>query len=156
MGEVIRGVNFPSYLVASFLAGYVMMGVDLMLEGFLGLFGTYRDYMEFMRGWGIPEDQIFLFMAVGHQINSFVLGLFFVHPRVYPKIPLRGLFKGLVFGFLWNVLAILVAMVSYMLGAEFMRLIASPDVRDLVSITLLHLVWGGVLGLVYNPPETVC
>ena len=40
MSEIVRGVNFKSYLFASLVAGYVMMGVDLMLDGFLGLFGT--------------------------------------------------------------------------------------------------------------------
>ncbi|MDQ7039160.1 MAG: hypothetical protein Q9N26_08230 [Aquificota bacterium] len=151
MGEVIRGVNFPSYLIASFLAGYAMLGVDIMLDGFLGLFGTYRDYMEVMEGWGVPEEQVFLLMAVGHQINSFLLGIFFAHPAIYSRIPSGGLIKGLIFGFVWNVLVFLVAIPLYLGGAEFMGLI----LKDPLSLTLLHMIWGGVLGLLYSPPRSL-
>jgi len=151
LDEVIRGINFKSYLVASFLAGYAMLGADIMLEGLFGLFGTYREYMEVMKGWGIPEEQTFLMMAVGHQFNSFLLGLFFAHPSVYRRIPFEGPVKGIVFGFVWNLLVFAVAFPLYVGGAGFMGLIF----KDPVSLTLLHLLWGGVLGLLYSPPKSL-
>ncbi len=150
----MKGVNLPSYLVASFFAGYAMLGVDIMLEGFLGLFGTYRDYMRVMEGWGVPEDQVFLLMAVGHQLNSLLLGFFFVHPKVYRRIPFEGFLKGAVFGLIWNFLALGFAGITGLLGAEFMKLIARADLESLVSLTLLHVIWGSVLGLLYDPPDT--
>ncbi len=137
------------------MAGYAMLGADLMLEGLLGLFGTYRNYMEAMISWGVPQDQAFILMALGHQINSFLLGLFFAHPKVYRRIPFSGPFKGLIFGFVWNLIAICVATISHTLGAEFMGIIANPDIKNILSLTLLHLIWGGVLGILYNPPDSV-
>lgn len=77
--KVIEGVNFPSYLFSSLIAGYVMMAVDMMLDGFFGLFGTYREYLDTVRQFGLFDGYEGLAMAIGHTINSLVLALIFVN-----------------------------------------------------------------------------
>ena len=154
MSEVVRGVNFASYLFASLVAGYVMMGVDLMLDGFLGLFGTYRGYIELIKLWGIFRGLEDWVMAVGHMVNSVVLALVFVYPSVYRRLPGRGGFvKGLSFGVLWHILVLIALVVTAFGGAEFMREFLRMPLSDHLSLFLLHLVWGGVLGLLYVPRE---
>ncbi|WP_457600704.1 hypothetical protein [Hydrogenivirga sp.] len=152
MNETIRGVNFSSYLFASLVAGYVMLGADLMLDGFLGLFGTYRGYIELIKLWGIfvgMEDWV---MAAGHTLNSVVLALVFVHPKVYGTLPSRsGLLKGLAFGALWHLLVLLVLVITAYGGAKFMKEFLGMPFRDHLSLLLLHLVWGGTLGFLYVP-----
>ncbi len=145
-------MNFGSYLFASLVAGYVMMGVDLMLDGFLGLFGTYKTYIDLIKLWGIFEGLEDWVMAIGHMANSVVLALFFVHPYIYRRLPgSSGPAKGIVFGLLWHVAVLTVLVITASGGAEFMRELLNAPFRDHVSLFLLHLVWGGVLGLLYVP-----
>ncbi len=152
MSEIIRGVNFGSYLFASLVAGYVMMGVDLMLDGFLGLFGTYRTYVEIVKLWGIFKGLEDWVMAVGHMANSVVLALLFVHPSIYRRLPGRsGLVKGISFGALWHVVVLIALVITASGGARFMGELLHTPLREHVSLFLLHIVWGGVLGLLYVP-----
>lgn len=152
MKEIIRGVNFPSYLFASLVAGYVMMGVDMMLEGFLGLFGTYKSYIELIKIWGVfrgVEDWV---MVLGHMANSVVLAVLFVHPRIYYRLPGKsGLVKGLVFGIVWHVLVLLVLVITAFGGAVFMRKFLNTPLSEHISLLLLHLIWSGTLGALYEP-----
>ncbi len=154
MAEVIRGVNFGSYVFASFIAGYVMMGADLMLEGFLGLFGTYRTYVELIGMWGLFRGFEDWIMAIGHTLNSLLLALFFVHPKVYTRLPFKsGLAKGLVFGILWHVFVLAFALITAFGGSNFMKGFLHVPPQEHVSLFLLHLIWAGALGLLYSPPE---
>ena len=154
MSDVVKGVNFLSYLFASFVAGYVMMGVDLILEGFLGLFGTYKTYIELIKLWGIFKGFEDWIMALGHTLNSFVLALAFVHPKVYEALPSgSGLIKGLIFGFLWHVLVVLVLIITAFGGAKFMKGFLNMEIGEHISLLILHIVWGAVLGLLYMPPK---
>lgn len=129
-----------------------MMGADLMLEGFLGLFGTYRHYIELIKMWGIFEGLEDWIMAIGHTINSVVLAVPFVHPAVYRRIPFSsGFLKGLTFGLLWHFLVLLVLLITAFGGAKFMREFLNMPLKDHISLFLLHLLWGGVLGVLYVP-----
>ncbi len=145
-------MNFKSYLFASLVAGYVMMGVDLMLDGFLGLFGTYRTYIELIKLWGIFKGLEDWVMAIGHMANSVILALVFVYPPVYERLPgKKGLVKGIGFGALWHVVVLIVLVVTAFGGARFMKEFLSMPLNEHVSLFLLHVVWGGVLGLLYVP-----
>ncbi len=145
-------MNFWSYLFASLVAGYVMMGVDLMLDGFLGLFGTYKTYIELIKLWGIFKGFEDWVVAIGHMLNSVVLALAFVYPTIYKKLPGKsGFLKGLSFGILWHIVVLIVLVITAFGGAGFMREFLSMPLREHVSLFLLHLVWGGVLGLLYVP-----
>ena len=145
-------MNFGSYLFASLVAGYVMMGVDLMLDGFLGLFGTYRTYVELIKLWGIFKGFEDWVMAIGHMANSVVLALVFVYPPIYARLPGRkGLVKGVSFGVLWHVVVLIVLLITAFGGARFMKEFLNMPLNEHVSLFLLHVVWGGVLGLLYVP-----
>ncbi len=154
MNDILKGVNFPSYLFASLVAGYVMLGADLMLEGFLGLFGTYRNYIEMIRLWGIFRGYEDVAMVVGHTLNSVVIALPFVHPRVYRLLPTRsGLLKGIAFGVFWHILVLIVLLITASCGAKFMKEFLSMSLPDHASLFLLHLMWASTLGLLYTPPK---
>ena len=156
MNEVLKGVNFPSYLFASLVAGYVMLGADLMLEGTLGLFGTYRYFIELTKGFGIMEGMEDLAMVIGHTADSVVLALFFVHPRIYRLIPSKGgALKGAVFGIAWSFLVEVVVFTLARLGSGFMEGFLNLPLRIHISIFLLHIIWGTVLGILYNPSKHV-
>ncbi len=156
MNEVIKGVNFLSYLFASLVAGYVMLGVDMMLEGALGLFGTYRHFIELTKDFGIMEGMEDLAMVIGHTADSVVLALFFVHPRIYRLIPSKsGALKGAIFGLVWSVIVEVVVFTLANLGSKFMEGFLNLPVAIHISILLLHLIWGTVLGILYNPPKPV-
>lgn len=152
--KVIEGVNFPSYLFSSLIAGYVMMAVDMMLDGFFGLFGTYREYLDTVRQFELFDGYEGLAMAIGHTINSLVLALIFVNKRIYNKIPAKsGLIKGVIFGIVWHVCVLVVLLISSLGGAKFAVNMLSSSYTSQVSLFLLHIVWGGTLGLLYTPQE---
>ena len=154
MSKVVRGVNFPSFLFASLTAGYVMAGVDMILEGFLGLFGTYRDYIELVKLWDMFKGYEDLATMTGHMLNSVVLALVFVHPSVYHRLPTRsGLIKGLTFGALWHLVVLFILFVTAFGGALFMKKFLSLSLNFHVSLFLLHLIWAGTLGILYVPEE---
>jgi len=156
LNEVVRGVNFLSYLFASFVAGYVMMGVDFMLDGFMGLFGTYKTYIELIKLWGVFKGFEDWVMALGHTLNSSVLALVFVHPKIYMALPFKnGLLKGLVFGTLWHIVVLFSLVVTAFGGAPFMKGFLSMGVSEHISLLILHIMWGTVLGLLYTPPQKI-
>ncbi|HIQ48222.1 MAG TPA: hypothetical protein EYH58_01105 [Aquifex aeolicus] len=150
---IIKGVNFGSYLFASFFAGYVMMGLDLMLDGFLGLFGTYKYYIEMTKIWGIFKGLEDWITILGHMLNSLILAVVFVHPSVYFKLPGNGLIKGFIFGLVWHVLVVVFLIITAWGGSEFMRAFLSMPLKAHISLFLEHLIWGMSLGLLYEPPK---
>ncbi|WP_461829745.1 hypothetical protein [Aquifex sp.] len=150
--QVIKGVNFLSYLFASFVAGYVMFGVDMMLDGFLGLFGTYEFYVNLLKELGLFKGYEDIAMVLGHQLNSMVLALFFVHPAVYFRLPGNPFLKGLSFGILWHLLVLVVLFITAFGGAEFMKRFLGMPFSDHLSLFILHVVWGVCLGVLYEPP----
>lgn len=148
--RVINEVNFFSYLFSSLVAGYVMMAVDIMMDGFLGLFGTYREYLNIIKQFGMFNGFEDVIMILGHMINSVVLALFFVHPAVYRRLPFKvGMAKGIVFGAFWHVCVVLFLFITSLGGAKFSITMMSASLSSQVSLFLLHLVWGAVLGLLY-------
>lgn len=152
--KVIKNVNFPSYVFSSFVAGYVMMAVDMMMDGFLGLFGTYREYLQMVRQFGIFQGFEGIALVVGHTINSLVLALFFVDIRVYDRIPLRGgLAKGIFFGAVWHMWVLVFILSASIGGSKFATSMLHAPYTSHISLFLLHLIWGGTLGLLYTPKE---
>ncbi len=128
-----------------------MLAVDLMLEGFLGLFGTYRTYIELIKIWGLFRGLEDWIMVGGHMINSVVLSLVFVHPKVYRKLPGKlGLIKGLVFGLFWHLFVLTVISLSALGGSQFMKEMLDMPLRDHISLFVLHVIWGATLGVLYT------
>ncbi|WP_148209113.1 hypothetical protein [Thermocrinis albus] len=148
---MIKGVNFPSYVFASLVAGYVMMGVDIMLEGFLGLFGSYRQYVEIVSYTGLFRGYEDLAMVIGHTFNSMIFAIFFVTPQVYHRLPSPwGAVKGLFFGICWHALALAFLVITSLLGARMSELMLPHHLHQHLTLLLLHVVWGVTLGALYN------
>jgi uncharacterized membrane protein YagU involved in acid resistance len=151
---VISEVNFFSYLFSSLVAGYVMMAVDIMMDGFLGLFGTYREYLNIIKQFGMFNGFEDVIMVLGHMANSVILALFFVHPAVYRRLPFKwGVAKGIVFGAFWHVCVVLFLLITSLGGAKFSTAMMSASFSSQVSLFFLHMVWGGTLGFLYSQKD---
>lgn len=135
---VISRINFKSLLVAAILAGYGMYVIDYRLAGALGLFGMF----PVNDGWWM----------LTHHVDSILFALPFAWPLVYESLPGSGWLKGLVYGFLWWLVVLLViGSIAGALGAE--NLPQPGSAGGIISVILLHLVWGFLLGVLYVPAE---
>jgi hypothetical protein len=143
-------MNIPRLIFASFIAGYAMLGVDILFDGFLGLFGTYRDYIAWIKDFGIFAGYEDIAMVVGHQVNSLALGVFFAHPYVYRRLPRNPFIRGLTFGAGWHVWVMFIAYVSFFLGAQPMGKIVNSELSEHISLLLMHLIWALVLSILYD------
>jgi len=131
-----------------------MMGADLLLDGFLGLFGSYRLYLELIKSWGLFSGYEGLALSVGHTINSLVLALFFVDSRIYNTLPTPwGVSKGLVFGAVWHLLVLVFLFITALGGAKFSKTLFFAPLKEHITLFVLHLIWGAVLGFLYLPPK---
>ncbi|MDQ7056008.1 MAG: hypothetical protein Q9M89_05895 [Persephonella sp.] len=151
--SLIKGVNISSVLFAGFVAGYVMYVVDLALDGFLGLFGTYRIYKQWLVDAGLFTGFEDIALFLGHQFNGILFGFFFAHPFAYKKLPGNLILKGFVFATLWHILVLIVSFFYGMLGARWLQALINMDFSSHISLYLLHIMWGITLSLFYRPPE---
>jgi len=138
----IPRVNFKSLLVAGILSGYGMYLVDHWFTGFLG-FGMFPG----------TEDAWWM---LTHHVDSILFALPFAWPVLYESLPGSGWLKGLAYGFLWWVVMLFIlGMIAGALGAEPFQQAAPEGATGVVTAILLHLIWGFLLGVLYNPPESV-
>ncbi len=149
--NLVEGVNIPSWLLSSLFAGYIMYLVDLALEGWFGLFGSYKLF----KSWLVEAD-IFsgiedIALFIGHELNSVILSLFFVNPVFYKRLPENLFFKGLSFGILWHLAVIFVCVVFGISGSIWLYQLLTMPVKEHISLFLLHIVWGLSLSYLYRP-----
>lgn len=137
---VISRINFKSLLVAGLVAGYVMFLTDKFFAGVFGLFGLFPGTEN---GWWM----------LTHHVDAIVFALPFAWPAVYEMLPGEGWVKGMTYGFLfWLIFPFIVGMIAGALGGEyFQQMEASASI--VVTMILLHLVWGFFLGVLYVPAE---
>ncbi len=136
--EVIRRVNFWSFLFASQMGGWAMVVLDEVYAKWFGLFGLFP---------GI-KDMKWVFH---HQVDSTLFSIPLVLPQVWDRLPGPGLVKGLIYGVLWHIFVVVVSIVGSVGGAAWFQ--QPMPLSAQVSLFILHLVWGGVIGFLYNPPE---
>lgn len=137
--NTVKGINFWSMVFAGFTAGYLMYFVDFWFNGTLGLFGVFP-------GTADP------WWMITHHVDSIVIfGLLFAWPAVYNRLPRTRWVKGIVYGFLVWLLVSIITWIAGALGAKFFAN-ASMSMAMVLSSLLLHLVYGFVLGVLYNPP----
>lgn len=149
------GVNLKSLVFAGFTAGYVMYIVDLALEGFLGLFGSYKIYKQWLIDERLFEGIEDVALFIGHQLNSILFAFFFAYPLVYKKLPENLILKGFVFATLWHVLVLAVSFMTGFLGSKWMYEIINMNFTSHITLYLLHVVWGMTLSIFYKPLEEV-
>ena len=135
---VIKGVNFWSFLFASQMAGWLMFLVDEIFAGWFGLFGLFPGLKS--PAW-----------IIHHQIDSTLFAIPFVLPAVYNRIPGGGFLKGLIYGFGWHVFVTVVSFIGTAGGSKWFQ---PMQATAMISLFLLHLVYGAVIGFLYNPPES--
>lgn len=152
--NLLEGVNIPSWILSSLLAGYTMYLVDLALDGWFGLFGTYKLYTNWLVEAGIFKGLEDIALFLGHELNSMFLSLFFVNPVFYNFLPKNLLFKGLSFAVLWHIAVMIVCTVFGLTGSKWLYQLLTMSISDHISFFLLHIVWGLTLSYTYQPKNT--
>lgn len=136
---VLKKINFKSLLVAGFVAGWMMYFVDHWFAGFLGMFGMFPGTSNW--GW-----------MVKHEIESIIFAIPFVWPFVYDKLPGKGWLKGIIYGFLWWLVFLLIlGWIAGILGAKPFQQMAPTSFAIFITDILLHIIWGFFLGVLYVP-----
>ena len=136
--QVIKGVNFWSFLFASQMGGWAMVVLDEVYAKWFGLFGLFP---------GI-KDMKWVFH---HQMDATLFAIPLVLPAVWNRLPGPGLVKGLIYGVLWHIFVVVVSIIGSLGGAVWFKQPMSFSAQ--VSLFILHLVWGGIIGFLYNPPS---
>jgi hypothetical protein len=137
----VRGIHLKSLIFASLAASYLMFFVDKWFAGTLGLFGAFPGTSS---TWWMIE----------HHLDGILIALLFAWPFLYTKLPGPGWGKGLVFGIFWNIALIITALIASALGANpFSQMPSSAGA--VITGFLLHMIWGTLLGALYNPPNNV-
>ncbi len=149
--NLFRGVNLTSWIISSLTAGYIMYLVDVALEGWLGLFGTYKTYKNWLIDAGIFKGIEDIALFLGHEVNSMVLSLFFVNPFFYYRLPKHPFLKGLTFAVLWHITVMIVAFFFGITGSKWMYSLLTMHLKEQFSFFLLHIVWGLTLSYTYVP-----
>ncbi len=149
--HLLKGVNIPSWILSSLLAGYTMYLVDLALDGWLGLFGTYKIYTNWLVEAGLFKGIEDIALFLGHELNSVFLSLFFVNPVFYNLLPKNLFLKGLSFAILWHVAVMVVCIVFGSTGSKWLYQLLAMPLKDHISFFLLHIVWGLTLSYTYQP-----
>ncbi len=149
--HLLKGVNIPSWILSSLLAGYTMYLVDVALEGWSGLFGTYKLYTNWLLEAGIFKGVEDIALFLGHELNSLFLSLFFVNPFFYKKLPDSIFLKGLSFAILWHIAVMVVCVIFGLGGSKWLYQLLTMSMKDHISFFLLHIVWGLMLSYTYTP-----
>ena len=152
--NLLEEVNIPSWILSSLLAGYTMYLVDLALDGWFGLFGTYKLYTNWLVEAGIFKGLEDIALFLGHELNSMFLSLFFVNPVFYNFLPKNLLFKGLSFAVLWHIAVMIVCIAFGLTGSKWLYQLLTMSISDHISFFLLHIVWGLTLSYTYQPKNT--
>jgi len=138
----LKGINFKSLLVAGFVAGWMMYFVD---HWFGGLFGSMFGMFPGTSNWG---------WMVKHEIESIIFAIPFAWPFVYNKLPGAGWLKGLIYGFLWwLILLLILGWIAGALGAKPFQQMAPASFAIFLTDIILHLVYGFFLGVLYVPEK---
>ncbi|MFN3813689.1 MAG: hypothetical protein ACK4SM_03600 [Aquificaceae bacterium] len=135
---VIKGVNFWSFLFASQMGGYAMVLLDGVYSKWFGLFGMFP---------GLKDPAWF----IHHQMDATLFTIPLVLPAMWKRLPGAGILKGIIYAILWHIFVIIVSLIGSLGGAEWFQRPMTLNAQ--VSTFILHLVWGGLTGFLYNPPE---
>ncbi|MFN3265179.1 MAG: hypothetical protein ACK42C_09810, partial [Aquificaceae bacterium] len=136
--SVMKGVNFWSFLFASQMGGWAMVVLDMVYAGWFGLFGVFPGTKDW--GW-----------VLKHQIDATLFAIPLVLPYVWRLLPGPGLLKGIIYGVLWHIFVMIVSFVGSLGNALWFQ--KPMPVNAQISTFVLHAVWGGVTGFLYNPPQ---
>ena len=138
---VIKNVHFKSLIVSGLIAGWMMYFVDHWFSGLFGLFGMFPGPSNW--GWMLT-----------HHVESILFAIPFAWLPLYKKLPGPGWLKGSIYGFLWwLVFLLIIGSIAGALGAKPFQMLAPTSAGILITVILLHVIWGFFLGVFYIPPE---
>jgi len=143
--ETVKGVNFPSFLFASLIAGYAMLLVDYVFSGWFGFFGLYH-YPDSRIGLSNP------FWTLKHEVQSIIFSLPYAKHFLHVKFLKNRILKGMLYGIIFYVFTRIVGFVGMMGGAPWLVNFMVKPLEAHISSFVLHMVWGFFLGYLYNPP----
>ncbi len=129
--------------------------VDLALDGWFGLFGTYKLYTNWLVEAGIFKGIEDIALFLGHELNSLFLSLFFVNPVFYNLLPKNLFLKGLSFAILWHIAVMVVCAVFGLTGSKWLYQLLTMSISNHISFFLLHIVWALTLSYTYQPKSTL-
>jgi hypothetical protein len=131
-----KGANLWNFIFASQMGGYAMVLLDGVYAKWFGLFGLFP---------GLKDPAWFIHHQLDATLFAIPLAL------LWNKIPGPGIVKGLIYGVLWHILVIVISLIGAFGGAEWFQRPMTMNAQ--ISTFILHLVWGGLTGLLYNPEE---
>jgi hypothetical protein len=137
----MKGVNLWSFIFASQVGAFAMVLLDQEYAGWFGLFGLFP---------GLKDPAWF----IQHQIDGTLFAIPFIF-FLWNKLPGPGIVKGLIYGVLWHIFYVIFSIIGALGGAEgftegFKNL---TTISAQISLIILHLVWGGLTGLLYDPEK---
>jgi hypothetical protein len=131
-----KGANLWNFIFASQMGGYAMVLLDGVYARWFGLFGLFP---------GLKDPAWFIHHQLDATLFAIPLAL------LWNKIPGPGIVKGLIYGVLWHILVIVISLIGAFGGAEWFQRPMTMNAQ--ISTFILHLVWGGLTGLLYSPEE---
>jgi hypothetical protein len=131
-----KGANLWNFIFASQMGGYAMVLLDGVYAKWFGLFGLFP---------GLKDPAWFIHHQLDATLFAIPLAL------LWNKIPGPGIVKGLIYGVLWHILVIVISLIGAFGGAEWFQRPMTMNAQ--ISTFILHLVWGGLTGLLYSPEE---
>ena len=131
-----KDANLWNFIFASQMGGYAMVLLDGVYAKWFGLFGLFP---------GLKDPAWFIHHQLDATLFAIPLAL------LWNKIPGPGIVKGLIYGVLWHILVIVISLIGAFGGAEWFQRPMTMNAQ--ISTFILHLVWGGLTGLLYSPEE---
>lgn len=142
-----REIDFASVTLAGLIGGYVMAMAGLWAGRIPGF--VVVDIADFGRRYIVSDrPSAWYFGLASHLANSVILVFAWaslIEPRLNLFAPLEGMIWG---GFLAMLLA--GALVAPMSGLGLLGW-KTGNARFAVTSTLLHLMWGAMIGAIYTP-----
>jgi hypothetical protein len=142
-----REVDFAGVVLAGLVAGYVMAIAGIWAGRVPGLVAV--DIADFGRRYMVSDrPSAWLFGLASHLTNSVILVLFWamvlVPNLVWPRV-VGGICWGVVLAFTLSG-----ALLSSLAGLGFLGT-KTGDHRFALTNLLLHVLWGGIIGVLYVP-----
>lgn len=142
-----REIDFAGVVLAGLSAGYVMAIAGIWAGRVPGLVAF--DIADVGRRYMVSDrPSAWIFGLVSHLINSVLLTLAWamaIQPNVGWPLILSGIAWGLFLAFFFAG-----ALVSPLAGIGFLGR-KTGDWRFMLTNILLHILWGGLIGVLYGP-----
>lgn len=142
-----REVDFAGVVLAGLVSGYVMAIFGLWAGRIPGL--ASFDIADFGRRYMVSDrPSAWFFGLASHLVNSVLLTLLWA-TCIEPNLSWPRWIEGAAWGVVLTV-TLSGALVAPMAGLGLMGL--NAGLRLPLTNLIMHLIWGGLVGLVYAPP----